>query len=120
MTDDRNFFENRRQLHSSNGRQIHSLAICCEDGGKAKTRDLLYVVEELSSVFISREALSNLGISRKEFPKVPSNSSFGWVAGVQGSSADTAIDQTCIKPNNFSGETADCGCPLRVLPPKPL
>ena len=47
------------------------------------------------------------------------NVSLNWVAGVQGSSANTAIDQPCIKPDNFEGEMADCGCPLRVLPPEP-
>ena len=45
------------------------------------------------TVFHSRDALASLGIMRKEFPKVPNNTSFCWVAGVQGSSADTAIDQ---------------------------
>ena len=37
-----------------------------------------------------------------------SNVSLGWVARVQGSSADTAIDQLCIRPDNFDGEMADC------------
>ena len=50
---------------------------------------------------------------------MPSSSSFGWVAGVQCSNADTAIDLPCIKPTNFTGETADCGCPLQELPPEP-
>ena len=95
------------------------ISVQCEDGGTATTRDLLYIVEELSSVFISRDALSNLGIISKEFPKVHSSMSLGWVAGVQGSSADTAIEQPCIKPDNFTGETADCGCPVRELPPEP-
>ena len=64
------------------------------------------IVEEVLSLFISRDALSNLGIISKEFPKVHSNMSLGWVARVQGSSADTAIEQPCIKPDNFTGETA--------------
>ena len=76
-------------------------------------------MEELSSTFVSRDALANLGVIRNEFPKVPSSSSFGWVAGVQGSRTDTTIEQPCIKPVNFTGETADCGCPVRELPPKP-
>ena len=84
------------------------ISVQCEDGGTATTRDLLYIVEELSSVFISRDALSNLGIISKEFPKVHSSMSLGWVAGVQGSSADTAIEQPCIMPDNFTEETADC------------
>ena len=95
------------------------ITIGSEDGGSASMRDFLYIVEELSSVFISRDALASLGIIRKEFPKVPNNASLGWVAGVQGSSADTAIDQPCIKPTNFAGDTADCGCPVRELPPEP-
>ena len=95
------------------------ISVQCEDGGTATTRDLLYIVEELSSVFISRDALSNLGIISKELPKVHSSTSLGWVAGVQGSSADTAIEQPCIKPDNFTGETADCGCPARERPPEP-
>ena len=95
------------------------ITVVCEDGGSETTRDLLYIVEELSSVFISRDALASLGIIRKEFPKVPNNISFGWVAGVQGSSADTAIDQPCIKTSNFMMETADGGCQLRELPPEP-
>jgi hypothetical protein len=35
---------------------------------------------------------------------------------VQCCSADTTID---IKPTNFMGDTADCGCPVRELPPEP-
>ena len=46
-------------------------------------------MEELSSVFISRDALVSLGIIKKEFLSVP------------------AIDQPCIKQTNFTGETAD-------------
>jgi hypothetical protein len=49
------------------------ISVQCEDGGTATTRDLLYIVEELSSVFISRDTLSNLGIIGKEFPKVHIN-----------------------------------------------
>ena len=92
------------------------ITIGSEDGGSASMRDFLYIVEELSSVFISRDALASLGIIRKEFPKVPNNASLVWVAGVQGSS-DTAIDQPCIKPTNFAGDTDDCGCPVQELPP---
>jgi hypothetical protein len=95
------------------------ISVQCEDGGTATTRDLLYIMEELSSVFISRDALSNLGIIGKEFPKVHSSMSLSWVAGVQGSSADTAIEQNSIKPDHFIGETADCGCSVRELPPEP-
>ena len=95
------------------------ISVKCGDGGTVTTRDLLYIVEELSSVFVSRDALSNLGIVSREFLKVESNMSLGWVAGVQGSCADTTIDQPCIKPDNFKGETADCGCPVRELPPEP-
>ena len=55
------------------------ISVCCEDGGKTTTMDLLYIVEELSSVFISRDALSNLGIIRKEFPRCPAAAaSAGW------------------------------------------
>ena len=54
------------------------------DGDTATTRDLLYIVEELSSVFISRDAMSNLGIVSREFPKVASNMSLGLVAGSRG------------------------------------
>ena len=88
------------------------ISVLNEDVVKATARDLLYIVEELSTNFVSRDALANLGVIRNEFPKVPSSSSFGWVAGVQGSSADTSIEQPCIKPFNFTGETADCGCPV--------
>ena len=55
------------------------ISVKCGDGGTATTRDLLYIVEELSSVFISRDALSSLGIISKEFPQVHSNRSFGYV-----------------------------------------
>ena len=58
------------------------ISVKCGDGGAATTRDLLYIVEELSSVFVSRDALSNLGIVSKEFPKVANNVSLGWVARV--------------------------------------
>jgi hypothetical protein len=92
------------------------ISVKCGDGGTATTRDLLYIVEELSSVFVSRDALSNLGIVIREFPKVDTSMSLGWV---QGSSEDTAIEQPCIKPDNFTGETADCECPVRELPPEP-
>jgi hypothetical protein len=57
------------------------ISVKCGDGSTATTRDMLYIVEELTSVFVSRDALSNLGIVSKEFPKVATNvsrASAGW------------------------------------------
>jgi hypothetical protein len=59
------------------------ISVKCGDGSIATTRDMLYIVQELTSVFVSRDALSNLSIVNKEFPKVATNVSLGWVAGVQ-------------------------------------
>ena len=45
--------------------------------------------------------------------------SYGMVAGVRASNPDTVVDEPCIKPRAYSGELADCGCPLRELDPEP-
>ena len=86
------------------------------DGGQpVTTRDLLYIVEELTFMFLSRDALVNLGSISMSFPSIPNPRSYGWVAGVQqGSNADTVIEQPCLKPDKFEGELADCGCPMRA------
>ena len=91
------------------------------DGGQpVTTRDLLYIVEKLTFMFLSRDALVNLGSISMSFPSIPNPRSYGWVAGVQqGSNADTVIEQPCLKPDKFEGELADCGCPMRAAAPEP-
>ena len=96
-----------------------NISAVCENGGTVPTKEILYVVEELTSVFLSKDALSNMGIIPKDFPRVKMDTSFGWVAGVQGTSADTAIEKPCISPINYTGKIADCGCPMREQPPEP-
>ena len=91
----------------------------CMDGSTSIHRDMLYIAEELLSVYLSQDALEGLGAISKEFPQVRSSEDTGWVAGLQGSNADTAIDQPCIKPDQYVGRTAGCGCPLREPPPEP-
>ena len=77
-----------------------NISAVCENSGTVPTKEILYVVEELTSVFLSKDALSNMGIIPKDFPRVKMDTSFGWVAGVQGTSADTAIEKPCISPIN--------------------
>ena len=91
----------------------------CMDGSISTHRDMLYIVRELSTIFLSQDALAGLGVINKEFPQVQSSLIKGWVAGVQGSNVDTAIDQPCMRPDNYKGKIADCGCPVRELPPEP-
>ena len=45
------------------------ISLVCEDGGNATTRDLLYIGEELSSVFISRDALAQSRDHQEGVPK---------------------------------------------------
>ena len=91
----------------------------CEDGATVSTKEILYVAEELTSVFLSKDALCNMNIIPSNFPRVKADTSFGWVAGVQGTSADTAIEKPCISPSDYTGKIADCGCPVREMPPEP-
>ena len=95
------------------------ISVVCVDGSTVATKEILYIVAELTSVFISREALSNMGIIPREFPRVKADISYGLVAGVQGSCADTATDKPCISPMNYRGNVAECGCPVREQPPEP-
>ena len=90
----------------------------CVDGTTSTHREMLYFLKELSCVFLCKDALVGLGAINKEFPKVQS-SVRGWVAGVQGSNAYSAINHPCNGPDNYEGEIAECGCPVRVLPPEP-
>jgi hypothetical protein len=53
------------------------ISVKCGDGSIATSRDMLYIAEELTSVFISRDALSSLSIVNKEFPQVATNVSLG-------------------------------------------
>ena len=96
-----------------------NISAVCENVGTVTTKQILYIVEELTSVFLSKDALSDMGIITKDFPRVKVNTSHGWVAGVQGTSADTAIEKPCISPTNYTGKIADCGCPVREQPPEP-
>jgi hypothetical protein len=84
-----------------------------------KTKDLLYIVEELTYMFVSRDALVDLGSISTHFPCIPCPTSYGFVTGIQGSSADTVVEEPCIKPSSFSSMVADCGCPVRREVPEP-
>ena len=57
-----------------------NISAVCENGGTDSTKEVLYLVEELTSVFLSKDAISNMGIIPKDFPRVKVNTSFGWVA----------------------------------------
>jgi hypothetical protein len=47
------------------------ISVKCGDGSTATTRDMLYIVEELSSVFVSRDAFPTLALSARSFPRWP-------------------------------------------------
>ena len=92
-----------------------------QGGVPITTRDLLYICEELTSTFLSRDALVNMGSVKSSFPRAGNTNqvSYGWVSGVQGTVADRGVEEKCITPKEFRGEVADCGCPLGVAPPEP-
>jgi hypothetical protein len=79
----------------------------------------MYLVEELIHTFVSRDALVDLGSVNSFFPNFPIPNSYGYVAGVRGTSTDTVREEPCQKPSKFSGKLAECGCPVRVTAPAP-
>ena len=89
------------------------------DGSTVSTRDLLYIVEELSCMFLSRDSLADLGAISESFPLGRTPESYGMVAGMRASNPNTAVDEPCITPRAYSGELAECGCPLRETAPEP-
>ena len=95
------------------------ISVKCKDGSISTTREMLYVVEELSATFLSVDALKGLNIIPRDFPRVQSNTSLGWVASVQGHNADTATEEPCLGEKQSKGRTASCGCPVREPPPEP-
>ena len=62
-----------------------------EQGTPVTTRDLLYICDELTSTFLSRDALVSMGSIKPSFPRAGSSSkvSYGWESRVQGASADS-------------------------------
>ena len=52
------------------------------DGSTVSTRDLLYIVEELSCMFLSRDSLADLGAISESFPLGRTPQSYGMVGGV--------------------------------------
>ena len=68
------------------------------DGSTVTTRDLLYIVEELACMFLSRESLANLGSISECFPMVRTPKIYAMVAGVRASNPDTVVDEPCMKP----------------------
>ena len=74
-----------------------------KDGSTVTTRDLLFIVEELTCMFLSRDSLPDLGSISECFPMVRTPESYGMVAGVTASNPDTEVDELCIKPRAYSG-----------------
>ena len=88
-----------------------------KDGVMRSTRQLAYVAEEVSRVFLSRKACEDLGIIPSSFP----------IIGAFGIEADSTVDN--IVNDDFTGviksfkscdglDNGKCSCPTRELPPK--
>ena len=87
--------------------------------GETKVRDLLYVVQELDSTFVSRDALVKLGSVSSYFPQPPPLRTFGEVASIRRTATDTTVDMPCSQQGSMSGPTAACWCPVRQTAPFP-
>lgn len=87
--------------------------------GETKVRDLLYVVQELDSTFVSRDALVKLRSVSSYFPQPPPLRTFGEVASIRRTATDTTVDMPCSQQGSMSGPTAACWCPVRETAPEP-
>ena len=76
-------------------------------GELVQTRQLLYIVEDLGKLYISREALQALGSIPRCFPEVPAE---------HGSALEFA-EELIAKINELEIK-APCGCPTRSSPPE--
>ena len=90
------------------------IATTAEDGCRVTIKDMLYFVKVLQAVFLSRDALSAMGSITKCFPKVRAGAAN--VIGAEIASMDH--DGKCIVQEEFTGDTAICGCPVRTKTPE--
>ena len=90
-----------------------NISTTSEDGKSITIKDILYFVDGLQKIFISKDALTAMGSITKAFPRVKS----GAAGGV--SMASMEPENKCIIPDTYEGETAECGCPLRADTPGP-
>jgi hypothetical protein len=72
-------------------------------GQQVTTRELMYIIEELSSRFISRDALVNLG------SKLTSNISLGWVASGCWIGSGK-IESVVLNQTGWPERVSDCSC----------
>ena len=84
------------------------------DGSLTSTKEVFYFVEGLQKTFLSRNALTTMGSISKHFPQPLEQSEDDMIAFI---SEDE--DRRCFPPEKFSGQKADCGCPLRTQTPGP-
>ena len=98
-------------------------------GVKRTTRQLVYVTETTSNVFLSREGCTELGLISRSFPTIGEVPAELTATVSHQSQSQSQVDDTYKKPpgpcvpgisTNTDHDATPCGCPPRQkIPPKP-
>ena len=121
----KNLIRATMQMHAANNVGINILGTITlwfsghsQSGKLLETRQLTYVTNCSSKVFISREACSELSMIHRHFPTIgevmPSNNATSGAAHIQQPYPTASLS---TPPSNDTGLTVPCSCPKCQLPP---
>ena len=92
-----------------------TISMTRNDGSIAQTRDILYFVDSLRRKFVSRDALTELGVTPSSFPSAQPVTDLSAMLPQQETQTGTEKNKDSIKKTNNA--TAQCRYPVRATAP---